>query len=43
MVVFLKDAVSTAKEMYVRMRGRKYTIVEYQGDLRATNLFITSW
>ena len=38
MVVFLKNAVPTAKEMYVRMRGRKYTVVEYQWGRRATNL-----
>ena len=43
MVVFLKNAVPTAKEMYVRMRGRKYTVVEYQWGRRATNLLATGW
>ena len=43
MVVFLKNAVPTAKEMYVRMRGRKYTVVEYQWGRRATNLSANGW
>ena len=32
LVVYLKKAVVTAKEMFVRMRGRKYTVVEYEWD-----------
>ena len=43
MVVFLKNAVLTGKEMYVRMRGRKYMVVEYQWGRRATNLLVTGW
>ena len=31
-MVYLKKAVVTAKEMSVRMRGRKYTVVEYEWD-----------
>ena len=43
MVVFLKNAVPIAKEMYVRMRGRKYTVVDYQWSRRDTNLSVTGW
>ena len=43
MVVFLKHVVPTAKEMYVRIRGREYTVVEYQWGRRATNLLVTGW
>ena len=43
MVVFLKNAVPTAKEMYVRMRRRKYTVIEYQWGTRATHLLVTDW
>ena len=43
MVGFLKNAVPTAKEMYMRVRGRKYTVVEYQWGSRATNLSVTGW
>ena len=43
MLIFLKNAVQTAKEMYVRMRGRKYTVVEYQWGRRATTLSVTGW
>ena len=43
MVVCLKNAVPTAKEMYVRMRGRKYTVVEYQWGTKATDLSATGW
>ena len=43
MVVFLKNAVPTVKEMYVRMRGRKFTVVEYQWGRRATNLSAHGW
>ena len=42
-VVIFKNAVSTVKEMHVRMRGRKYTVVEYQWGRRATNLSVTGW
>ena len=43
MVVSFRNAVLTAKEMYMRMRGRKYTVVEYQWGRRATNLSVTGW
>ena len=32
LVVFTKRAVPTAVEMYVRMRGRQHTVVEYEWD-----------
>ena len=32
LVVYLKKAVVTAREMSVKMRGRKYSIVEYEWD-----------
>ena len=32
LVVFLTRAVPIAEEMYVRMRGRKYTVVKYEWD-----------
>ena len=43
MVIFLKNAVPTAKEMYVGIRGRKYKVVKYQWVRRATNLSVTNW
>ena len=32
LVVYLKKDVVIAKEMSVRMRGSKYTVVEYEWD-----------
>ena len=32
LVVYLKKTVALAKEMSVRMHGRKYTVVEYEWD-----------
>ena len=32
LVVFTKRAVPTAVEMYVWLRGRKHTVVEYEWD-----------
>ena len=32
LVIFIKSAVPTAIEMYVRMRGRKHMVVEYEWD-----------
>ena len=32
LVVYLKKTVKLAKEMSVRMHGRKYTLVEYEWD-----------
>jgi len=41
MVVFLRKAVPTAVEMAVRMRGRKYTVVEYEWGRRSAG--VASW
>ena len=32
MVVFAKRAVPTGVEMYMRIRGRKHMVVEYEWD-----------
>ena len=41
LVVFLKRAVPTALEMAVRMRGRKYKVVEY--DCGRTRAEVAPW
>ena len=38
LVVYLKKDVVMAKEMSVRMRGRKYTVVEYEWDRKGRTL-----
>ena len=38
LVVFVKRAVQTAADMYVRIRGRKYKVEEYKWDRKSTKL-----
>ena len=38
LVGFLKRAVQTAADMYVRMRGRKHKVEEYKWDRKSTKL-----
>ena len=37
LVVFLKRAVGTAKSMYVKMRGRKHMVEEYEWGRRPSH------
>ena len=41
LVVFLKRAVPTALDMAVRMRGRKYKVVEYDWGRKRTE--VATW
>ena len=38
LVVFVKRAVQTAADMYVRVRGRKHKVEEYKWDSKSTKL-----
>ena len=38
LVVFVKRAVQTAADMYVRVRGRKHKVEEYRWDRKSTKL-----
>ena len=38
LVVFVKRAVQTAADMYVRIRGRKHKVEEYKWDRKSTKL-----
>ena len=38
LVVFVKRAVQTAADMYVRIRGRKHKVEEYKSDRKSTKL-----
>ena len=38
LVVFLKRAVPTVGEMSVRMRGRKFAVVEYEWGRKSSGL-----
>ena len=38
LVVFVKRAVQTAADMYVRVRGRKHKVEEYKWDRKSTKL-----
>ena len=43
LVVFLKRAVGTAESMYVKMRGRKHMVEEYEWGRRPSHWAAEGW